>query len=80
MMQVCDGVKDCAKGEDEEDCSCCKIVALRTPEKICDGTMDCDDGGDEANCSCNGVKEFKCYRCVVCLLVCLFVCLFVCRR
>ncbi|KAK8396054.1 hypothetical protein O3P69_005266 [Scylla paramamosain] len=61
-VRVCDGVRDCAKGEDEEDCSCCKTIALRTPERICDSIVDCDDGRDEVNCSCVAVKEFKCYR------------------
>ncbi|XP_045107578.1 uncharacterized protein LOC123502520 [Portunus trituberculatus] len=62
MERVCDGVIDCEQGEDEEDCSCCRIVALRTPERICDRTVDCDDGRDEKNCSCDAVEEFKCYR------------------
>ncbi|XP_050696401.1 serine protease nudel-like isoform X2 [Eriocheir sinensis] len=75
MGSVCDGVKDCPGGEDEEDCSCCKVLRLKMmPEKICDGKLDCDDQTDEENCDCptttttttsnatTNERAFRCYR------------------
>lgn len=55
---VCNGVKDCPNGEDEEDCvdtcnedefSC---VDYCMPKSVlCNGVRDCPDGSDERRCS-----------------------------
>ncbi|CAD6188359.1 unnamed protein product [Caenorhabditis auriculariae] len=59
---VCDGNKDCAGGDDEDDClgptSLCKdgYIACKSgdaciPESwVCDGSEDCKDGSDELQC------------------------------
>ncbi|KAK8380055.1 hypothetical protein O3P69_016598 [Scylla paramamosain] len=59
---LCDGVRDCANGEDELDCSCCKVLLFWSPEKRCDGQIDCADQSDEAFCGCqNDSQIFRCY-------------------
>ena len=63
---VCDGMKDCASGEDEEECSCtddhfvCADGTCMSPSKYCDGIKDCMDESDEKNCSAICVYEPKC--------------------
>eukprot|EP01084_Bolivina_argentea_P250975 420732_1 len=58
--QVCDGIVDCAFGEDDR-CFICKDGTKITEEgltadgamdkiKICDGNSDCSDGSDEDFC------------------------------
>ncbi|CAI4227388.1 unnamed protein product [Auanema sp. JU1783] len=56
----CDGVKDCANGADEEDCTSCERGAHMCkdsgkcidPRFICDGNVQCKDGSDEEGCDC----------------------------
>jgi len=57
--RFCDGVNDCDKGDDEEDCSTCPSDR---PQKVqgstccvregdlCNGKPDCKDGSDENDC------------------------------
>ncbi|KAK9872160.1 hypothetical protein WA026_016214 [Henosepilachna vigintioctopunctata] len=56
---LCDGVKDCLKGEDELNCSstcdarhfrCRKDGSCIFRELVCDHKKDCPDGTDELNC------------------------------
>ncbi|XP_077968080.1 uncharacterized protein LOC120326558 [Styela clava] len=53
---VCDGVKDCNNGEEEEDCAnrfyCANPSPIHIDErKVCDGLKDCNDFSDELGCS-----------------------------
>jgi len=68
--QVCDGLKDCEKGEDETGCSWyqgwCDGFMCPNPHpeclplsKVCDSHKDCLDGSDEVNCEfCP--NQFRC--------------------
>ncbi|XP_044266426.1 basement membrane-specific heparan sulfate proteoglycan core protein isoform X20 [Tribolium madens] len=66
--QVCDGVKDCADGGDEENCpsDCakgeisCDITRCIPESKRCDGVKDCQDDTDERDCIVCREDEIKC--------------------
>ena len=55
--QVCNGVRNCASGEDEANCQCnedqfrCQYGGgCVLSSQICDGIYDCADHSDEWNC------------------------------
>lgn len=61
---VCDGMKECANGADENNCTmekmkhtcgddfvCHSLTQCIPPMWRCDGVLDCDDGSDEHNCT-----------------------------
>ena len=63
IQHVCDGIKDCLLGEDENNCTCseqhftCQDGTCVPVSKYCDFTADCPDNSDEQNCtfsSCSG--------------------------
>ncbi|CAO1442868.1 unnamed protein product [Diamesa tonsa] len=64
----CDNIKDCAKGEDEQDCLFCEQDEIKclsenkcVPEKWrCDQNEDCSDGSDEIDCY-DGRDDYKEY-------------------
>lgn len=61
----CNGVQDCAFGEDEMNCSCssadqfsCKSGGCIDILKTCDGIVHCSDGSDEHECGkCNKINH-----------------------
>uniref|UniRef100_A0A915K5E6 Peptidase S1 domain-containing protein n=1 Tax=Romanomermis culicivorax TaxID=13658 RepID=A0A915K5E6_ROMCU len=54
----CNGLADCAKGEDEQNCSCSDADQFRCSygggcvekRSVCDGVPNCADGSDEFDC------------------------------
>lgn len=56
LVQVCNGIKDCLFGEDEENCMNvvyfeCKDEKLNIPYQfVCDFIYDCQDKSDETFC------------------------------
>ncbi len=68
LSSVCDGVADCALGQDEVGCCdrqkeyrCSSDKACIDKDSVCDGVADCSGGEDEAGCPerC-GPAEFRC--------------------
>ena len=66
---VCDGVKDCVTGEDEENCptdaqDTCTRDQITCPgggcATRCDGTYECFDSSDEVNCCNDDIDQFNC--------------------
>jgi hypothetical protein len=61
----CDNIRDCSKGEDEEDCRFCEYDQFRcvadgtciSEKWYCDGFSDCIDGSDEKNCDLSSDEE-----------------------
>ncbi|KAK4879912.1 hypothetical protein RN001_008058 [Aquatica leii] len=74
--QLCDGVKNCPNGEDEDNCptACaegelsCDISRCVPLSKRCDGVDDCDDRTDELECPPQQCRpsQFRCNdgRCI----------------
>jgi hypothetical protein len=67
--QICDGIKDCEDGADEQNCpthDCaegevmCDVSRCIPQSKICDGETDCDDHSDESNCVACAATEISC--------------------
>lgn len=57
LYQVCDGIVDCASGEDERNCTslpsryiCNVSDTLLTSFHVCDYNADCPDKSDEQFC------------------------------
>lgn len=77
-VKKCDGTKNCAGGEDEQDCpvKVCTSSHFKCGDQskcipkvwICDGDRDCPDGTDEMDCQTRScpLNEFKCSngRCI----------------
>ncbi|CAK8683227.1 unnamed protein product [Clavelina lepadiformis] len=68
LANVCNGIKECPNGLDEEDCDYVDYEAC-SPEEfkcqngvcihksaLCDGIHDCDDGSDENNCTARSTE------------------------
>ncbi|XP_044751334.1 basement membrane-specific heparan sulfate proteoglycan core protein isoform X8 [Coccinella septempunctata] len=66
--QVCDGVRDCNDGADEENCQpdctsgefSCDLTRCIQAKQRCDGTPDCHDQTDEQECSTCSGDAFHC--------------------
>uniref|UniRef100_A0A8R1DI15 CW domain-containing protein n=1 Tax=Caenorhabditis japonica TaxID=281687 RepID=A0A8R1DI15_CAEJA len=58
LSAKCNGVNDCAGGDDEKDCDKCAKGAHKCGKQcikasqVCDGVSQCADGSDEQQCDC----------------------------
>ncbi|OUC49463.1 Low-density lipoprotein receptor domain class A, partial [Trichinella nativa] len=64
---MCDGVSDCERNEDEENCKCredqfqCNDGACKPWSLYCNSIHDCLDFSDETNCTCNEKYQETCH-------------------
>ncbi|OWF42800.1 G-protein coupled receptor GRL101 [Mizuhopecten yessoensis] len=70
VRYICDGVSQCAGGEDEENCdrSCAGLFSCHgnnvcvSQTQVCDGTKHCPEGDDEALCDIDYAYMFCCLK------------------
>ncbi|KRY71296.1 Low-density lipoprotein receptor-related protein 1B, partial [Trichinella pseudospiralis] len=64
---ICDGISDCERNEDEENCKCredqfqCNDGACKPWSLYCNSMHDCLDFSDETNCTCNVKYQETCH-------------------